>query len=206
MNINHSILKEYFPNWFEILFKPEYLKILYQLAKNKFCHAKGLVKLFHENVNTCMYRLNNLSKYRIIEVVRDKEKYENILYKHRKVFRLDAYHFEKAEWYKLTKLGKQFYSSLDYSFSLHPLIIEQVDNYTEALRKTTDVVHREIKLSKDFIEHILPKYKIKLEDQSDTYPLNWAEGVIHTHFRKTGVVLDITAEELLNKLNERLIS
>ncbi len=202
--INHSTFKDSFPQWLGIFFKPDYLKVIYHLVKNRFCHAKGLVKLFHENINTCVYRLTNLQKYGVIESVKNKEKYENILYKHRKAFRIDDYHYAKAEWYQLTKIGYKFYSNLDFSLSLNPLLIEHVNDYTKALSKTTDKVKREITRSKDFVKHIFPSYKKRLELPEEVKLIDWATGVIETHFRKTGVVLDILPHDLLDELNEML--
>lgn len=202
--INHYNFKENFPKWIEISFKPEYMKIVYHLKVNEFCHAKGLQKLFHDNINTCVYRLNKLEKYRIIESVINKQKYENILYKHRQAFRIDDWHYDKAEWYHLTDLGNNFFSRLDYTVILHPFLMEQIKNYTDALRKTTDKINREIKTADQFIDDALLKYKIKLEKQPDTDEYGWAEGVIESLFRRTGVVIDMTPDELLDKVKTKL--
>ena len=64
---------------------------------------------------------------------------------HKKAFRIDDWHFNKATFYKLTPLGISFYGNLDYNQSLSVYNINQADNYKIQLSKK----HRELKDFKD---------------------------------------------------------
>jgi len=198
-DINYSALRKYYTNWINILFKPDYLKIIYYLLQNEFCHVKGLVKVFRENANTCVYRLNNLFKYYIVEIVNDKKKYENVLYKHRHAFRIDDWHFEKAEWYKLTELGKIFYGKLDYSLSLDSIVIECVNNWNKHLSRTTREIEVEIKQHDKNLDDLFYKYKHLRKLRPDLDPIIWAKDKI-----KRGFIRNISPDSLVSKLEKRL--
>jgi hypothetical protein len=206
-NIHYSVFRNNLDKWIEILFKTDYLKIICYLVKNNICHLRGFVKIFHEDSGNISKKINNLLKYGIIKSI-DKEKFENVLYKHRKAFRIDDYHFNKAEVYQLTELGLKFYGNLDFTKSLHPLIIQQINNYTKELNKTNEKIQREIKTSKEFIDSIFPSYKEIVVDPKPEKKLIdikvWLEGKVETLFRKTGVVLDSPVDEILLELNKRV--
>ena len=195
--INHLSLKEHLPNWIQILFKPDYLKIIYYLLENKFCHTKGLVKIFNENPNTCSYRLNKLTNYNIVEIVKDKKKYENVLYKHRKAFRIDDWHFEKAEWYKLSDLAVAFYGKLDFTLSLNPIVINQIKHWKESLLKKTKEVEQDIKHRNKNLDDLLSKYR-HVRERKDFNLNEWAKDKI-----KRGYISNISPDKLIAELENR---
>jgi len=160
-NRHYLILREHYFKWIEMYSKPDYLKIIYQLVKNKLCHVRGLVKLFHDDIRNVSKKLDVLQKYSIIERVNNKEKYENLLYAHRKAFNIDDWHFKKAEWYKLTDTGNKFFSNLDFNLSLHPTIIEKVDNYKSILHKTHKQLEIEIEKEQKIIKEKEKKSQMK---------------------------------------------
>jgi len=79
-NILYPLFIENLEKWIGILFKTDYLKIIYFLKKNKFCHARGFAKIFHMDLGNTNKKLDILLSYGIIELV-EKEKYDSILYK-----------------------------------------------------------------------------------------------------------------------------
>jgi len=83
-----------------------------------------------------------------------------------------------------------------------------VDNYAKELAKTNEKIEKEIKTSKDFIDNILPIYKNIIEnpkeDQKEVNPERWVNGKIESLFKKTGVALEKTTQEIIIELNNRI--
>lgn len=195
-NVQYPLFKENLDKWIGLLFKPEYLKIIFYLIELELCHVGGLVKTLHEDVGNLSKKLQNLSKYGIIELA-DKEKYKNPLYKHKRAFRIDDWHFEKADWYKLTELGSLFYGHLDYSISVTPNIIASAKNWKVSLQKTI----KQMKKERDQYSDVFNSYKMQKEKHPDfdKWAHDWAKDKITLgHVKLKGA----TPEKLLNEMKQ----
>jgi len=196
-SLQYPVFRENFDKWIQFLFKPSYLKIIYYLIENEYCHASGLVRTLHEDIGNINKQILTLVKYGIIKTL-DKEKYNRILYKHRKAFRIDDYHFEKAEWYKLTDIGFLFYSKLDYSISLNQDTINNIKNWKISLSKKIKEVEEEIKKQDIDIGNLLEKYK-HIKERPDLDPLEWARDKI-----KRGIVKGFNPNDLIFELEKKI--
>lgn len=190
------MFKEYLQKWIGLLFKSDYLKIIYYLLQNKFCHPSGLVKTFHEDVGNVSKRLHTLAKYHIIQIA-DRKKYNSDLYKHRKAFGIDDWHFEKAYWYTLTDLGRLFFKPFDFSISLDSTVIDRVKNWKKHLIKKKREIEVERKQQNSRLDELLPKYRNLRMLRPELDPIEWAEDKI-----KRGFVDNISPHDLVSKLDE----
>ena len=198
-SIHYSIFRSNLDKWIDFIFKPDYLKIIFYLIENKYCHAKGFVKTLHEDIGNISKKLETLAKYGIIQIV-DKEKYSSDLYKHRRAFRIDDWHFERADWYKLTDIGYLFFKDFDYSKSIDLVVIDNIKNWQISLRKKTKQINEEIKKRNIEFDKLLEKYK-HIKNRDDLNPYEWAKDKI-----ERGLIEGYTPDELIFELEKKLQS
>jgi hypothetical protein len=197
-SLHYPVFCSNLDKWIIFIFKPDYLKIIYYLVENKYCHAKGLVKTLHYDIKNIQTKLQNLLKYGIIQIVESNKKYSTDLYNHRRAFRIDDWHFERAVWYKLTDIGYLFYGGFDYSKSIDHTSIDNIKNWSKSLRKSTLQVTEEIKKQNIELDSLLEKYKHIKKLRPDLDPVEWAGDKI-----SRGMAKGFTPDKLISELEKR---
>jgi len=198
-----ELLQHTYTRWIEIFNKPDYLKIIYYLVVNGICYASGLVKVFGGDPYNTSKRLTILQKYGIIEEVADDEDLKK-LYAHRQVFRIDPWHFTKARFYRLTKLGGVFYFETPFKDFIPSHMIKMADNWKQRLA----TAHKELEKEEFKIDKIKEGWywsfcqRIK-QGYGDFENHNWLDGRIESLAKKKGIIVRQSPSEMLANFVER---
>lgn len=122
--------------------------IVYFLVQNDVCYQSGLKKIFpflgyKQNIKHLLEKLQSAG---IVETI-PREEYRQekeltVLERHRRAFRIPQYHFyHKIVWYRLTLLGKTFFSRIAWESIIPKKMTEVVDQYKQKIAQST---HREV--------------------------------------------------------------
>jgi hypothetical protein len=117
-----------------ILFNSEQLQIICFLLKIEACHTRGFVKVLNLDSGNVNKLLNTLERYGIIKKVSNTEK--KSFYHLAKSFNLSDYHFKEAIFYQITSIARYLFSDIDYSLSIPELILNNIMNYRQKVRKS----------------------------------------------------------------------
>ena len=181
--------------WTNLLKYENYVEIIYFLLQNEVCYANGLCKIFSVDLRNAKTRLSHLEILGIVEVV-PKEEYRNTaIFSQKKYFGLYDYHFNKAVFYRLTKLAKAFFREVSYENVLNAGYIERVNNFRSLLQKTHKIVEEEIRTLEIEKESYFQQYKEHRMGYSHEDNLMWIE--------KRAKNLGVSSEELLLEFEKK---
>lgn len=202
-NYDTQLLVRFLPRWIERLQNPGYLKIIYFLVVNGFCYTRGLVKVFGGDSSNISKQLEILKKYGIIEEIEHENRDVTRLYAQRKAFRIYNWHFNKAIFYRLTKMGKAFFCNVQFDQFLESRVIQQTDKWRKRLESSHSEIAKEESDCNKILNIWYSQWLELRQGASDVENVEWIGGRKESLAKKKGIIIKESSEGILGDFERK---
>ena len=175
--------------WLEVFNRKEQLKIIYLLLQIGAMHPSGMAKILENSRKQQIQFLTPLINFKIVEETDHKNPNVLFIYKGKKHFKLDDYHFKQATFYKLTSLAKLFFanSGIPYDQLLNTYTISEVENWKNQLNLTHKQIQQNICTENESIQEIKNQWWRQKNKFNSELSMDWLKKKLNI-YEKRGII------------------